>query len=213
MHWVFFSFFKSHNPELNKEFELYRYPRCGPDIETYTYRYLRNGSIIASAKKKNNRQISHQLQIRHNMKSNNINFKISLPVSAVLIITFPIECPTKLSLISTKFPDLEALSIFFLRKVITSWANRCPISLKSQDVLSSFASDIRNSALGSTKSHWFRMSRKSRWCPWSIIFLMSLSLSYIIIQYKVHINRLKKLFHHWTGNQLYSSSKNMNDNQ
>jgi hypothetical protein len=35
--------------------------------------------------------------------------------------------------------------------------------------LSSFASDIRNSILGSIKSHWLRTRRKSRWCPWCVV--------------------------------------------
>lgn len=78
---------------------------------------------------------------------------IKLPANAVLMITFPIECPTKLSLISLNQLDLEILSIFFLRKGITSCASLSPISLKSPDVLSSFTSDMRNSILGSIKSH------------------------------------------------------------
>lgn len=80
--------------------------------------------------------------------------------------TFPMECPTKLSLIFRKLPDLEALSIFFLTNEVTSWASLFPISLKSPDVFSSFTSDIRTSTLESIKSHWFRTSRKSRWCPY-----------------------------------------------
>ena len=79
---------------------------------------------------------------------------------------FPIECPTKLSFMSLQPPYLESLSIFFLRKVITSSANLLPISLKSPVVFSSLASDIRHSAPGSIRSHWFRTSRKSRWCPY-----------------------------------------------
>lgn len=89
----------------------------------------------------------------------------SKPVSAVLKMIFPMECPTKLSLIVLKTPDLEALSIFFFTKDTTSFASLWPISLKSPDVLSSLTSDIRNSAFGSIKSHWFRTSRKSRWWP------------------------------------------------
>ena len=94
---------------------------------------------------------------------------IILPDNAVLMMIFPRECPTKLSLTSLKKPDLETLSIFFLRKEITSCASLSPISLKSPDVLSSFASDIRNSILGSIKSHWLRTRRKSRWCPWCVV--------------------------------------------
>ena len=52
MHRAALSFFKSHSPELNKEFELYRYPKCGPDIERYVYKYLRYGSMMLSAKTK-----------------------------------------------------------------------------------------------------------------------------------------------------------------
>lgn len=78
---------------------------------------------------------------------------------------FPIECPTKLSLMLLRFPDLEYLSIFFFTKDTTSFASLSPISLKSPDVFSSLTSDIKNSTLGSINSHWFRTSRKSRWCP------------------------------------------------
>lgn len=75
------------------------------------------------------------------------------------------ECPTKLSLIVLKIPDLDALSIFFFTNDTTSSASLWPISLKSPDVLSSLTSDMRNSAFGSIRSHWFRTSRKSRWWP------------------------------------------------
>lgn len=76
------------------------------------------------------------------------------------------ECPTKLNLMLFKCPCLAYLSFFLLRKETTSCASLCPISLKSPCVFSSFASDMRNSIFGSIKSHWFRTSRKSKWCPY-----------------------------------------------
>lgn len=97
--------------------------------------------------------------------SNILQDFLCIPAKAVLIMRLPIEWPTKLSLISFKLPLREALSIFFLRKAITSLASRTPISLKSPEVLSSFAADIKNCISGSIKSHWFRTSRKSKWFP------------------------------------------------
>lgn len=76
-----------------------------------------------------------------------------IPANALLIMMFPMECPTKLSLMSLQPPDLEVLSNFFLMKFLTSSAKLLPISLKSPDVLSSFATDMRHSAEGSIKSH------------------------------------------------------------
>jgi len=89
-----------------------------------------------------------------------------LPAIAVLMMTLPIEWPTKLNLMLFKCPCLAYLSFFLLRKETTSWASLCPISLKSPCVFSSFASDMRNSIFGSIRSHWFRTSLKSKWCPY-----------------------------------------------
>ncbi len=96
-----------------------------------------------------------------------------IPASAVLMITFPMEWPTKLSFNSLQPPYFASLSTFFFRNATTSPASLPPISLKSPDVLSSLASDIKHSAPGSNRSHWFRTRRKSRWCPCFLYTIIS----------------------------------------
>ena len=109
-------------------------------------------------------KISHHIHTT-DRKGKILKSNLKIPVRALLRIMFPIEWPTKLSLISLQPPFLEYLSTFLLRNATTSLASLLPISLKSPDVLSSFIWDSRHSAPGSSKSHWFLTRRKSKWCP------------------------------------------------
>lgn len=104
--------------------------------------------------------------VNHEVDQETLQAKWQKPVNAARKIMFPMECPTKLSLILLKVPDLETLSIFFFTKDTTSFASLSPISLKSPEVFSSLTSDIKHSTLGSIKSHSFRTCRRSRWCPY-----------------------------------------------
>ena len=91
-----------------------------------------------------------------------------LPLKDSLIMMFPIECPTKLSLQLHNVLFFSMEVSFFFMKAATSSASLCPRSLKLLSVLSSLISNIKHSAFLSIKSHWLRTNRRSRWCPWGV---------------------------------------------
>lgn len=110
----------------------------------------------------NMQNIIHRFDDHKSMQNEKRN---GIPARALLMMMLPMEWPTKLSLISLQPPYRANLSARLRMKATTSSASRAPISLKSPEVFSSFDSDIRQSAPGSSCSHWFLTSRRSRWWP------------------------------------------------